>query len=249
VTFHDHYSAYAADYARARPEYPPELFAWLRTLCPGGDLAWDAGTGSGQAARGLAVEFSRVMATDPSAPQLSQARAHPRITYRVGDEGSSGLRAGTADLVTAAQAAHWFDMPRFGAEAVRVLGPGGVVTIWGYGLCRIAPEVDAVLDHFYVEVVGPHWPPERRHVDSGYRDLEFPFAEQPWPTLAMKRNWSLGQFLGYVGTWSAVHRYRERIGSDPVRPFAEALVPVWGAPDAPRTVTWPLFGRVGTVGG
>ena len=245
MSFQDHYSAFAASYARARPEYPPALFRWLRTQAPAGGLAWDAGTGSGQAARGLVEVFERVVATDPSGEQLAQAPAHPRISYYAGSEIASGLVSGSADCVTAAQAAHWFDMEGFAAEARRSLRRGGLVAVWGYGLCRVSEAVDLVLDRFYLDVVGPHWPPERRHVDTAYRELPFPFTEVAWPPIAMEREWTLPQLLGYLDTWSAVHRYRQALGTDPLGPLVPELRRAWGASDAVRRVAWPLFGRAG----
>ena len=71
----DHFSAHAQNYARFRPTYPTELFAWLASQSPGHRLAWDCGTGNGQAALGLADHFVHVHATDLSPQQLAQARA------------------------------------------------------------------------------------------------------------------------------------------------------------------------------
>ena len=246
MTFQDHFSGHASDYARARPRYPPALFGALAVLAPGRSLAWDAGTGNGQAAAGLAEHFTGVVATDPSAAQLAEAAPHPAIDYRSGRAESSGLRKGIVDLVTAAQAAHWFDLPGFYAEAARVLRPGGAIALWCYGLSRIAPPIDAMVDRFYHEVVGPYWPPERRHIENGYRDLPFPFQERPFPVLEMRCRWSLSEFMAYLGTWSAVQRFRERQGRDPLLALHPSLASEWGEPQLTRDVCWPLTGRAGT---
>ena len=185
MTFQDHFSQLAARYARARPTYPPALFTELARLTRDHASAWDCGTGNGQAAMGLAEHFRSVVATDPSEAQLSKARPDPRITYRLGGEASSGLPPGSVDLVTAAQAAHWFDLAAFYSEARRVLRPGGVIALWCYGLCHITPEVDALMAEFYQKTVGPYWPPERHHIDAAYRSLDFPFEEAPFPAVAM----------------------------------------------------------------
>lgn len=245
MAFADHFSAQAAEYARARPGYPPALFEALAALAPGRGLAWDAGTGSGQAAVGLARHFARVVATDASAAQVAAAAAHPRVEYRVAEAAEIDLPAGGVDLVTVAQAAHWFDLTAFYAAASRVLRRGGVLAVWCYDLPRITPEVDRVVDWFYREVVGPWWPAERRMVESGYRGLPFPFPERPFPVMAMHCEWTAGALVEYIGTWSAVARCREVRGTDPLPAVASALAPYWPAADPPRPVRWPLQGRLG----
>lgn len=245
MTFQDHFSSRAVMYARARPTYPPSLFADLAALAPGHGLAWDCGTGNGQAAIGLAAHFDRVVATDPSAAQLAEAATHARVTYRIGDESHSGLAAGSVDLVTAAQAAHWFDLPAFYGEARRVLRPNGVVAIWCYALCRIAPGIDGPLDVFYHQTVGPYWPPERRLTEDGYRSLPFPFPEIQFPMVAMELEWTLAEFAAYLQTWSAVTRCRAARGGDPVADLTRDLEEAWGG--GRRRVVWPLAGRIGRV--
>lgn len=244
-TFKDYFSERAADYARFRPRYPAELFRALADLAPGRRLAWDCGTGNGQAAVGLAAHFQRVIATDGSAGQLAHAERHPRVSYGLGLETRSGLAPATVDLVTVAQALHWVDVETFFAEARRVLRPGGVVAVWCYDLARVNREIDGVIDRFADETVGPHWAPERRHVRAGYRDLPFPFDELPFPECRMERELTLDQLAGYLGTWSAVRRYREAVGTDPLPRLIAAVAPLWGDPGAPRALRWPLKGRVG----
>ncbi|MEK7716601.1 MAG: SAM-dependent methyltransferase, partial [Pseudomonadota bacterium] len=70
MTFKDHFSQHAGDYARYRPDYPEALFAFLTKSVTQHELAWDCGTGNGQAALGLAGHFDRVIATDPSQTQI-----------------------------------------------------------------------------------------------------------------------------------------------------------------------------------
>jgi SAM-dependent methyltransferase len=244
VSFKDHFSARAGVYARARPSYPEQLFAELARRSPRQELAWDSGTGNGQAARGLAEHFERVIATDPSQAQLDEALPHPRITFRLGREAESGLPGRSADLVTAAQAAHWFDLPAFYVEVRRVLRPGGIIAMWSYGLCRIEPAIDAVVDPFYNEVVGPYWPPERKHVDAAYATLPFPFDTEEFPRLSIVRDWTLDEFIDYVRSWSAVNRYVAAKTVDPIPGLASALRPLW---PGSRTVTWPIAMRLGRV--
>ncbi len=247
MAFQDHYSARASRYARARPTYPATLFEHLAALCPGRDLAWDCGTGNGQAAVGLAAHFRTVVATDPSTAQLAAAVPHPRVRYREASEAVSDLAPASVDLATAAQAAHWFDLDAFYAEVRRVLRPGGVVAVWCYGLCRVAPAINQLLDHFSFETVGRFWPEDRRYVDSAYRTLPFPFPALPFPEAAMEQSWTLADLGAFLETWSAVMRFTSARGIDPVPVFLESLALLWGPPEQPRLVRWPISGHIGRV--
>ena len=245
--FKDYFSAVAKSYARFRPRYPSELFADLAAAAPRRALAWDCATGNGQAAVALAERFERVVATDASTAQLARATPHDRVAYRVGRENGSGLADGSVDLVTVAQALHWFDLPSFYAEAQRVLKPGGVLAAWCYDLARCDPGMDARLRWFAYELLGPYWAPERRHVVAGYRDLPFPFEELPFPEHVMRHALTLEELGGLLGTWSAVSRYRAGRHDDPVPPLLAELRPLWGAAGTRRLLQWPLMGRLGRV--
>lgn len=248
MTFQDHFSSLATDYARYRPRYPEALFRYLSDLAPGRRLAWDCATGSGQAAVGLAEFFKRVIATDASEAQLAQAESHARVEYRVAPAEASGLPPASVDLVTVAQALHWFDLEKFYAEVRRVARPGGVLAAWTYALFRCDPAVDAVIGDFYEGILGNYWTPERRLVEQGYRTLPFPFREGKPPEFAMEARWGLAQVLGYLGTWSALKRYREAQGRDPLPELAEKLREAWGKEEI-RTLRWPIFLRWGVVPG
>jgi SAM-dependent methyltransferase len=243
--FPDYFSASAAEYSRRRPDYPRRLFEYLAGLAPDRRRAWDCATGNGQAAVGLARYFDEVIATDASDRQISFARPHARVGYRVAAAEDSGLESASVDLVTAAQALHWFDRPRFWEEARRVLVPAGVIAVWCYDLLHTDPEVAAVIERLYREVVGPYWPPERALTEERYRTLDFPFAELAPPPFRMERHWSLSDLIGYLGTWSAVRRYREALGEDPIALVTRDLGCVWGPPGRLRRVFWDLALRVG----
>ncbi|MBV6475048.1 MAG: hypothetical protein MOGDAGHF_00560 [Rhodocyclaceae bacterium] len=247
AAFNDHFSAQATDYARYRPNYPAGLFAWLAGIAPARDTAWDCGTGSGQAAVGLAAHFARVVATDPSRRQLEHAEAHPRVDYRQASAEVSLLGTASIDLVTVAQALHWFDLEKFYAEAKRVLKPGGVIAAWTYTLLDVEAGIDDLLTDFYRNVVGPFWPPERRMVDDRYRSLPFPFAPVEAPAFSIRTVWSRDDLLGYLGTWSATQAYRKAKGEDPLVVFAERLAPLWPDPATEKTLRWPLHLRVGRM--
>jgi SAM-dependent methyltransferase len=242
----DHFSRVAADYAARRPRYPPELFQYLASLAPSRDLAWDCAAGTGQASIPLGDWFARVVATDASAAMVAQADAHPKVEYRVAPAERSGLSGRSVDLVTVAQALHWLPLEDFYPEVERVLVPGGIVAVWTYGIIHVDAEpADAIVAQFYRDVVGPFWPAERRHVESGYSSLPFPFAELMPPAFAMQVQWTLAELLGYVGTWSATARFRETKGHDPLERLGPELGRHWGDPVTRRTITWPLTLRIG----
>lgn len=236
----DHFSRCASAYAEYRPGYPAELGSFLADISPGRGLAWDCGTGSGQAAVVLAAAFDRVVATDASAEQLAHARPHPRVEYRRALDRDSGLARASCDLVTAGQAAHWFDLPAFYREVDRVLRPGGALAIWCYTRTLVAPEIDAVVSAFQYQRVGPYWPAGREHTDAGYRTLPFPYERIAAPPLAMRHLWTRRQLEAYIGTWSSVRRCRDVEGADPVAGLTRDLAPLWPDADGVREVRWPL---------
>jgi SAM-dependent methyltransferase len=155
------------------------------------------------------------------------------------------LADGSVDLVTVAQAVHWFDRPKFYAEAKRVLRPGGVVAVWTYGLAVVSPEIDAAVHRVYAGILGEYWPPERHHPETGYRELDFDFAEQPFPVAAMQLDWTLTEFTAYLRSWSAVARFIAARGHDPIESLGKELLPLWGG--GARRVKWPLAGRLGHI--
>lgn len=246
-SFPDHFSATAAGYASYRPSYPAALFDWLAAVAPDRSLAWDCGTGTGQAAVALAERFALVVATDPSTAQLTHATAAPRVRYVAMPAEQAALKDGSAGLVTVAQALHWFDQPAFFAEARRVLVDQGIVAVWSYGLLTLGDEaLDAMIRRFHGETVGSFWPSERRLVDEGYRSLELPFDQVDGiPTISMEAEWTLRQLAGYLSTWSAVQRARVETGTDPLPELVETLRAAWGPEEVARRVRWPLTLRVG----
>lgn len=242
--FKDHFSAQSEDYARHRPHYPRELFAYFAGLS-GRRLAWDCATGNGQAAVALAGYFQRVIATDASEAQIAAAAAHPLVSYRVAAAEASGLPSASVDLVTVGQALHWFDRQRFFAEASRVLVGGGVLGVWCYELCNVDRDCDAVIARLYTDIVGPFWPEERRLIEERYAGIEFPGTAVSAPHFEMTLRWGAADMLGYLRTWSACQRYRREHGHDPVARIEDELRRNWGA--AQRTVRWPLTVKVSRI--
>ena len=229
MAFVDHFSQIAARYAAYRPHYPAALLELLALQAPARGLAWDAGCGNGQLGVGLATRFARVIATDPSAQQL--AAAAPGCEYRCEPAEQSTLATQSCDLVVAAQAAHWFDWPRFVAEVGRVAKPGALVALVSYGVVRFAG--DAPLQAF-LAATEPHWPPGREHVDDGYQRLVWPWPAIAAPALELVEHWTGEEILGYVGTWSATQRLAAAEGTTAIEALAAAL------PSERRAVRWPL---------
>ena len=249
MTFKDHFSGHAADYRVFRPTYPPALFAFLADVAPGRTLCWDCGTGSGQAAVALADCFGRVFATDASADQVRQAEPHPGVEYAVATAERCPLPDGSADLVTVAQALHWFDFGPFYAEVQRVGRPGGLLAAWAYDFHSVGPDVDRLLDRLQSEYVGSYWPPERVWVRGGYRDIPFPFPAVPAPEFELTADWDLPRLSGYINTWSAIKRFVQANGFDPLDRLGGELAAAWGELSTVRTVRWKLPLRVGRIGG
>lgn len=245
MPFQDHFSVQAGAYARFRPVYPEALFSWLAQQVPARQLAWDCATGNGQAALGLAPYFTQVVASDASPEQVLRARPHPQIHYLVANAEEPPAEAQGADLVTVAQALHWFNFERFYPAVKRTLKPDGLFAAWSYGLMRVIPEVDSVVQDYYSNIVGSYWPPERQHIENGYRSIPFPLVEVAAPNFVMQTEWSLENLLGYLETWSAARRYRQaREGADPLEPVRVRFMRAWGEAST-RAVTWPVFLRAG----
>ena len=243
--FKDHFSAHAETYQAFRPDYPQELFAWLSDLTPRHQRAWDCATGNGQAAQGLSRYYDEVIATDASETQIAQANPLPGVQYRVASAEASGLAENSVDLITVAQAYHWFDHQAFHQEAKRVLHPGGLLALWTYHLFHTPrPEFDAVIQHYYRDIVGAYWPPERVWVDHGYRGMEFPFVELDAPEFTIELEWTLEHVLGYLRSWSATQAYSKATGKDPIQSIEHKLQRHW--PDTVNlTIIWPMALRVG----
>lgn len=245
MSFADHFSGHAGVYARFRPRYPAALFDYLAAQTPRRGRVWDCGTGSGQAAVALAGYFETVVASDPSAQQIANAERHARVSYFVSTAECPPLATGSCDLITVAQALHWFDAARFFDAARRILRPGGVLAAWCYELMSVTPAIDAVVRHYYHEVVGPYWPPQRKLVEEGYRSMAFPFDEWQGPPIAIETELELPALLGYLDTWSAAQRYRQARGAEPQDQVRAALLAAWGDPAQSRQVCWPVSLRIG----
>jgi SAM-dependent methyltransferase len=238
--FADHFSGISAEYATYRPRYPEGLFAALAESVSRRALAWDCATGTGQAATQLGRWFDRVVASDASTSQVRKGGKGGSIAYFAAQAEAVPLRSESADLITVAQALHWIEPDSFYAEARRVLVPGGLLAAWTYGRHRVdGGAIDAEVAHFYDETIGPYWPPERHWVEAGYSGLPFPFRKATIAAPPMTEEWTLEEMLGYISTWSAVVRYCQVTGVNPVLALGERLAPLW-EPDRRRRIEWTL---------
>lgn len=243
MSFADHFSSVAARYAAYRPLYPAALVAALAEKADPAGTVWDIGCGTGQLSTALAERFARVIATDPAQAQLDQATPHPRVEYRRASAESSGLPDASISLAVAAQAAHWFDWPRFLAEVSRVTAPGALIALVSYGNLLVDGPAGAEISRYHHDVAGPYWPAGREHVENGYRDLHLPFPAVPAPPLEMTATWTRDEVLGYVSTWSATARLVAAQGPAPFEALRAALAAAWPA-NEPRAVRWPLLVRL-----
>jgi hypothetical protein len=243
----DRFSAQAAQYARYRIDYPPELYAWLLPQVGGRGRAWDCATGNGQVAAVLAEYFAEVEATDLSASQLAQAAVRPNVHYQVATAEHTPFPDQHFDLITVGQAVHWFDQTAYHHEVRRVARPGAVLAEWGYGLAQVGePALDALIRQFHDETLRPYWDDNRWHVIDEYAQLPFPFEAVQRARFAVLRQWSAAWYLDYLRTWSAVANYaKQHDGADAVELVAAELTRQWGVGE--REVTFPVFARAGII--
>jgi SAM-dependent methyltransferase len=242
LSFADHFSTIATQYARYRPHYPDALVDVLAEHCAEHRLAWDAGCGNGQLTVMLARRFDKVVGTEPSKAQLDNAEPHPRVEYILAKAELPMLEARSVDLAVAAQAAHWFQWQRYVGEVDRVTKPGAVVALVSYGITDADGEAGELLAR-YRAAAAPYWPPERVHVDNGYRDLVWPWTPIPTPPIDMTALWTREETLGYVATWSATLQMIEAVGPAAYETLTRELARIW--PDGERRVVrWPLTVRL-----
>lgn len=246
VQFPDHFSSVASDYAAFRPQYPAELFDWLASVCARHDAAWDCACGSGQASGSLAFYFGRVVGTDASVTQVAAAGETETTRFVVARSEQAPLADNTVDLVVVASALHWFVGETFFAEVRRVVRPGGVFAAWSYGMPTIESEdLEKAVHGFINGTLGPYWPPETRMVLDGYETIDLPFEGIKAPAFELNAEWPLEGFLGFARTWSAVGRFVEERGEDPVLQLGVDLERIWSGRSQPLPIRYRLGLRVG----
>lgn len=235
------------DYARFRPQYPHQLATFLTSIAPNNQVAVDIGCGNGQLTQILAPYFNRVVGFDPSADQIANTIPNKRITYQCAPAEQLPLADTSASLITAAQAAHWFDLPAFYKEVRRICIPEAILALISYGVLKLEAGLNDRFQSFYWEEIGPYWPPERKLVDTGYATIDFPFEQLVSPSFEINLEWQLPQFLGYLKTWSAVRSAREAGKEELLMEFANDISKIWGDPYQRRAISWPINMRIGRL--
>lgn len=231
-------------YAKFRPSYPKEIFDFLLTQVKERNAAWDCGTGNGQVAASLAEHFKTVYATDISEGQLSKAIQKPNIVYKLEPAEKTSFENSMFDLITVAQAIHWFNFEKFYGEVKRTLKPKGIIAAITYTLPKIDDEVDSIINYFYTDVLDGYWDMERRYVDEMYQTIPFPFREIKAPIIISQYFWEAEQLIGFLQSWSAVQHYIDKNNSSPVDLVADDLRKCW-RPNSKKTIVFPIIMRVG----
>lgn len=240
----DLFSKQSEAYAKFRPSYPKEIFNFLLTQVRERTAAWDCGTGNGQVAATLAEHFENVYATDISEGQLSKAILKPNIVYKIEPAEKTTFDDSMFDLITVAQAIHWFNFEKFYSEVKRTLKPEGIIAVIGYTLPKIDEQVDAILDHFYTGILNGYWDKERKYLDEMYETIPFPFKEIKAPIFIAQYFWEAEQMIGFLNSWSAVQHYIDKNNSNPVDLVAGDLRKCW-RPNSKKTIIFPIVLRVG----
>lgn len=245
-SFKDLFSKQSRTYAMARPTYPQALFEFLAGLPERRELAWDCATGNGQAAVRLADYFDKVIASDASMAQIENAQKKVNVQYAVFPAEKADIVDKSIDLITVAQALHWFDFDGFYAEARRVARKGAAIAAWTYDLHSISQEVDRITYRLYKDVLGAYWPAEIRHVEAAYSSIPFPFERVESPEFAIELDWSMADMASYLYSWSSVQRYMEEQKRDPVEMLHRDFASAWGN-YTKRKVTWRIHMLAGRV--
>jgi len=245
----DNFSSRSKEYSFSRPTYPTALFQFLSRLVLKRDLAWDCATGNGQAAIELCKYFNKVIASDASENQIRNRFERENIDYRIFPAEKTPLEHDSVDLVTVAQAVHWFDFDRFYSEVRRVGKKGGIIAVWSYAMHEIHPEIDRISHRLNVggDILGAFWPAETRFVKERYETIPFPFKEVARPEFTMEKSWNFYQLLNYMDTWSAVKKFQLEKRSNPLSQIRSELEQAWGDVRKEKGIVWKLNARIGII--
>lgn len=242
----DNFSSQSNNYAKYRPTYPSSFFDYINSIVQQKQNAWDCGTGNGQVAVELAKTFDHVYATDISQSQIDNALKSEKITYSVQPAEKTDFEDQQFDLITVAQAIHWFDFEKFYTEVKRTARENAVICIIGYGRINISEEIDAIIDNFYKNTIGKYWDEERKYIDNNYQTIPFPFNEIQTPNFVNTKLWTIEHLIGYLNTWSAVKHYIKKNESNPVDNLEIEIKQAWGK-DQVKEVNFPIFLKVGRI--
>jgi len=239
----DNFSVQSSQYAKFRPTYPKELYDFLMAHVDQKNCAWDGATGNGQVAAELSKAFMEVYATDISSKQLEQAPQLANIHYKIESAEHTTFGNQQFDLITIAQAIHWFNFEEFFLEVSRVIKPNGIFAAFGYDLMKINPKIDRLIYYLYEDILGSYWDVERKHIEDGYARIPFPFQEIESPSLSISVDWHFDQLIGYLETWSSLQHYMRENGTNPIELIYDKLKIAWGKPQK-RAVHFNLILKV-----
>lgn len=243
----DLFSSDSALYRKARPSYPDEVMVEILKYVSNTQFAWDCGAGSGQFTQLIAPYFEQVVATDLSAQQLQQAPYFDNVSYQVQSAEKTTLADQSFDLITVAQAIHWFDFDEFYKEVKRTLKKDGVFAVIGYGTPHLKQtELQAELSALYYHTLKGYWDAERRYIDEDYKTIPFPFEVLTDQRFTMQFNWTKSQFMGYLNTWSAIKHYRAQNQAEDQSDLLSSFM--YGIDEGePMIVEFPIFLKVGKI--
>jgi ubiquinone/menaquinone biosynthesis C-methylase UbiE len=247
MSFKDYFSTQSVDYRKFRPDYPQEMINFIVSKCTEKDIAWDCATGNGQVATMLSSPFKKVIATDASSKQIEAAEAKPNIEYRVATAEDSKIESNSIDLITVAQAAHWFNLDLFYKEVMRVAKPNAILAVWGYANHSISVDIDNVVLKLYKDILHDYWPAERATVEQGYKAIQLPFKPIEMPVFSMAKQINLHELIGYLSTWSATQLYMQRNHNNPISLIYDELLYTWGDANEIREIRWPVFLRIAAI--
>jgi methyltransferase family protein len=243
----DLFSQQAALYAKYRPSYPSALINYVLSFVNKKQHAWDCATGNGQAALLYAGYFEKVFATDTSEKQIAQATPHPKIIYSLSEAEKTSFADNSFDLITVAQAYHWFQFDAFFKEANRVGRNDCTIAVWGYGLAVAADEkINELVKIFYIDIVGKYWDAERKYVDERYETIPFGFKRLPSASFSIDVEWDIDELFGYFNTWSSVQHFIKKNGHNPTDGMADEIKSVW-RDKKKKSFSFPIFLLMGRI--
>jgi len=243
---HDNFSEQADLYAQYRPVYPKAMYDFIFRHVPQKRVAWDCGTGSGQAAIYLAEHFEEVYANDISKEQLDNAPERENITYFNVPAENTGFPENKFDLITVAQAIHWFDFNNFYKEVYRTAKNKALLAAICYDIVQVDEELNLMIKKFYDKAFERYFGKNREYIDEQYQTIPFPFGEIEAPEFSMSYQWESSDLEGYFNSWSAVQKIKKTDGINPVDHWMEELKSKWPKNEV-KEVTFPIFLRLGKI--
>lgn len=241
----DNFSKQASEYSKFRPQYPDKMIDYLVSFVKNKGVALDIATGNGQVAHKLSRFFETVYAIDISKNQLDNAIPSDTIIYKVAAAENTFFKDHDFDLITVAQAVHWFDFDLFYKEIYRILKPDGIFAVLGYGLFSTNTDSDKILRNFYHNIIGPYWDAERKYLDENYKTIPFPFDEIATQPFINHFMWTFEELIGYLETWSATQHYISKNNKNPLDLIYNELKISWQKND--KKVLFPLLFRIGKL--